>query len=97
VLIITFIEYECILFVGKSVNFVEKSSKIIWWFRKHAISLHPLSPLKWRVAQNWFLEIFLKKKVTKKFGSFKNMIYLCTAFPLLKRGVKETGSSSNRI
>ena len=28
-----------------------------------------------------FFEIFLKK-VSKKFGGFKNMIYLCTAFPL---------------
>ena len=27
------------------------------------------------------LKIFLKK-VSQKFGGFKNMIYLCTAFPL---------------
>jgi hypothetical protein len=55
--------------------------RIIWKFEKHAISLHPLSPLKRRAANKRFLEIFLKK-VRQKFGGFKNMVYLCTAFPL---------------
>ena len=46
-----------------------------------ALPLHPQSGSNNDTERNKrFLEIFLKK-VTKKFGSFKNMIYLCTAFP----------------
>jgi hypothetical protein len=46
-----------------------------------ALPLHPQSGSNNATeCDQRFLEIFLKK-VTKKFGGFKNMIYLCTAFP----------------
>ena len=47
---------------------------------KEAVSLHPISPPKTANSSKRFLEIFLKKD-SKKFGSSKNMVYLCTAFP----------------
>ena len=49
----------------------EKSLQIIWIIKKHAISLHPLSPLKTADSENWFLEIFLKKKLPKNLAVSK--------------------------
>ena len=56
----------------------------IWWIEKLALSLHPLSPLKLADAAEVLRNIF-EKKVTKKFGGFKNMLYLCNRFPLQKK------------
>ena len=55
---------------------------------KFCLSLHPLSLLNGVNAAEVLRKIFLKK-VTKKFGGFENMIYLCTRFSLLtKEGQK---------
>ena len=55
---------------------------------KFCLSLHPLSLLNGVRVAEVLRKIFLKK-VTKKFGSFENMIYLCTRFSLLtKKGVE---------
>ena len=56
-----------------------KSFQNIWWFQKSVLSLRPLSPLKRRVAQKVLRKIFFEK-VSKIFGGFKNMSYLCTTF-----------------
>jgi hypothetical protein len=59
-----------------------------------ALPLHPQSGKRngltgcAKVLRNIF-----EKKVTKKFGSFKNMLYLCTRFSALKNG----GSSDKKM
>ena len=60
-------------------KFFEKSFRNIWKFQKCVLSLHPLSPLKRRIAKKVLRKIFLKK-VSEKFGGFKNSSYLCTTF-----------------
>ena len=78
-------------------KFFEKSFRNIWKFQKCVLSLHPLSPLKRRIAKKVLRKIFLKK-VPEKFGSFKNSSYLCTAiFALSFERDYDDGSKKIRI
>ena len=73
---------------------VEKSAKKIWKFHFFAVTLHPLSRLKMLLATTQRAEKmrlrlgsekFFEKKVSQKFGSYKNLPYLCTTFALIKK------------
>jgi hypothetical protein len=69
----------------KAQKSVEKSAENIWKCHFFAVTLHPLSHRKTVLesSRKGVLKNFLKK-VSEKFGGFKKMTYLCTAFPLLK-------------
>ena len=61
----------------------EKSLENIWIYEINAVTLHPLSRQKMLLATAQEAEKVLKnflKKVSKKFGGFKKMPYLCNRF-----------------
>ena len=59
-----------------------KSFKNIWKIKKLVLSLHRFSLIKTSEGRAKVLAIFFEKKVSKKFGGFRNKYYFCTAFPL---------------
>ena len=71
---------------------LQKSSSKIWKFKKLALPLHHFRTDKQSRGKNKGSKNFLKK-VCKKFGSLKNLPYLCIRFRRIKNAkVFENGS-----
>ena len=76
-----------------SLKSIEKSRKNIWKFQIFAVTLHPVSRLNdCETERKGSKKVFLKK-VSKKFGSFRKTLYLCTTFA----SEKWQGSEARKI
>ena len=66
----------------KNVNNFEKFLRKRLEIKIKALPLHPQSGNNNDAeSDKMVLRNIFEKKVIKKFGDFKNMLYLCTAFP----------------
>ena len=76
----------------------KKSCKKVWKFQKYSLPLHPQFWRSWRMSLCRMvlkvLQEFLKKKVAKKFGSFKNTPYLCSPIRSQKKWRTNTEQGS---